>query len=153
MLGAIVWIVVYIVTGAALLVAAAFAAAWLLAREVNAGHERTCSCPKCQRKRQREWEAAQEQPLVNEPRRPGWVKDRKPPPNRQDWLSTVELRVGMSVIGRNGALYEVTSVTRIAFGYMVVLSNVGTGKPSEVPIPGDKTHQRIWLVRERKRRA
>lgn len=154
MLGSILMIVVYVVVGAAVVVGGVLGAAWLLAREINAGHEPSCTCPTCQGRRLRRWRAQHGQdpsviPTVNQPRPQGrWREDRKPPPTRSTWISTLELSVGMHVYGKvSGSVFRVEAVDPRPFGYQVVLINVLTGKISRMPVQGDKAQHRIWLVR------
>jgi hypothetical protein len=150
-LASLVWILVYIITGAVVLTAGVFAAAWFVAREVNAGHEPSCVCPSCQRKRQRQWQRNNptNQPSASQQ----WKKDRKPPQPRSLWVSTLELTPGRKVIGREtGSIYRVESVEPVSFGFMVVITNVVTGNESHIPIARDEAHHRIWLVRDPKRR-
>lgn len=157
MLWAILMVLFYILVGAAVIIAAIFGAAWYLAREINAGHEPSCQCPTCQRKRLARWRARTGQqegiiPKVNSPRGGRqWAKDRKPPPSRSEWISTLELKAGMKVLGKGtGKIFRVKSVARAPFGYVVVLVNELTRAESRIPVQGDKAQHRIWLVRRPK---
>lgn len=144
-------IVVYIVTGLAIVVGGVLGAAWYLAREINAGHENTCSCPNCQRKRQRAWQAKHPNAAhaLDE-----WIKDKKPPPEKSRWVSTLELQPGQRVIGKeSGSVYRVESVKPIGYGFMVVISNITTKGTSRIPIAADKASHRIWLLREEPRKG
>lgn len=152
MLGIVLTWVGYTLLGATLVVGAIFGAAWYLAKEINAGHGRGCSCPACQARRQRQWRARHpawdDLPPVNQAGSGGqWEKDRKPPPTRSEWVSTLELQPGMRVHGTAGKIFLVKSVTRISYGYLVVLVNALSDVVSRIPIEGDKASHRIWLVR------
>ena len=153
MLGSIFMIVVYVITGAAVVAAAVFALPWVITREINAGHGPSCQCSVCLARRQRSWQAKKDREAavsVNPDRPAGqWRKDRKPPPERNGWISTLELRRGMRVHGRaSGAIFRVEAVERQSFGYLVVLTNMLTGKWSRIPVQTDKAQHRIWLVRK-----
>lgn len=148
MLGIILTWIGYILLGAATVIGAVLGAAWYLAREINAGHEPSCQCPACQGRRQRQWKARH--PAANPDRQSGqwWITDRKPPPTKSVWLSTLELTPGMKVIGKNAQkIFRVRAVTPVPYGYMVALVNALTGAESLIPVQRDKAHHRIWLAR------
>lgn len=155
----------YILLGGAVLGAAVLGLPYLLAREINAGHEPTCQCSPCQLKRQRRWQAEHGQDpgivrRVNQPRTPGpWRKDQKPLPSRSTWVSTLELQAGMTVHGKvgtpgtAGATYKVLSVIIRPFGFRVTLVNQLTQKTSIIPVQSDQAQQRIWLIRRQQQRG
>jgi hypothetical protein len=153
MLGTILAVLGYTILGAAVLIGGIFGFAWYLAREINAGHEPACTCPTCQGQRLRRWQRDKQRqgPAVNRPDGAGrdrWGKDHKPLPTRSEWISTLELRAGMKVLGKEtGTVYRVTGVHEARFGYMVALVNSLTGRESNIPVQRDKAQQRIWLVR------
>lgn len=154
MLGTILAWIGYVILGAGVLIGAVFGAAWYVAKEINAGHGKGCSCPACQARRQRQWRARHGQddtvviPRVNEPRTAGPSNTKRP--SHDAWVSTDELRAGMTVLGGNGTIFKVQAVLTIAYGRMVVIVNPLTKTTSRIPVPAEKMQDRIWLTRRNK---
>jgi hypothetical protein len=141
----------YVVLGSGVVAAALIALPLVIAREINAGHELSCQCPACLGRRQRSWQVKKDRAAASvNPDRPAgqWRKDRKPPEHNA-WISTLDLKRGMRVHGRaSGAIFRVEAVEQRPFGYLVVLTNMMTGKWSRIPVQTDKAQHRIWLVRK-----
>jgi hypothetical protein len=151
----ILHLVGYLLLGAGVIVGAAFGFGYLFFKAVQ--HSPNCQCPKCQRKRLRKphpWKAVEDgtvTPLPNKPRPRGswWVDEKgKVPADAGEWKSTLELRVGMRVLGRSsGSIYRVDRIDVVAWGFWVHLTNQLTGNPSRVPVQSDKAQEKYWLVR------
>ena len=139
----------FVLLGLAVVVGAVLGPAYLLAREINrGGHGPGCPCPACQQMRLKQWQAREQAP-VNPPSKP-IGKDRQSLPSRSHWLSTAELRPGMSVHGKTGVVFRVDAVTPIPYGYMVVLVNPLTSSVSRIPVSADDATKKIWLTRKPK---
>ncbi len=159
MISAILWVIVYIVTGAAVICGAALGFGWLFVKALQ--HSPDCQCSKCQSRRMRKphpWKAVEDEvvvPVPNRPRPEGkWWTDEKRnvPPAKGEWKSTLELRRGMFVIDRKpGVVYRVMSVKPDAQGFEITLRNQLSGEPSIVFVLGDKAQRRQWLVRTPRR--
>jgi hypothetical protein len=159
-IGFVFEVIGYILLGAATVVGAAFGFVWLFVKAMQ--HSPNCQCPACQKKRMRKphpWKAVEDEtvvPLANEKRDRGqwWVDEKgKLPADAGEWKSTLELRPGMRVLGRqSGSVFLVEAVDSTSFGYRVKLVNRVNGKVSVIPVQGDNAGNRIWLVRPSRRR-
>lgn len=147
MLGLVLSWVGYLLLGIAVVVGGVFGLAWLVAREVGSGgHGKGCPCERCQQARMKQWEARKAREQVNPPSHKIGI-DRKPLPNRSEWMSTVELRPGMTVHGKTGKTFKVDEVTPISYGFMVRLVADLTGDIARIPVSADRAMHKIWLVR------
>jgi DNA-directed RNA polymerase subunit RPC12/RpoP len=154
-------IIGYILLGAATIVGSAFGFVYLFGKALQ--HSPNCQCPKCQGRRMRKphpWKAVEDEtvvPLADKKRDRGqwWVDEKgKLPADAGTWTSTLELRPGMRVLGRqSGSVYLVEAVDSTPFGYRVKLVNRVNGKVSVIPVQGDSAGNRIWLVRPSRRKS
>lgn len=161
MIGFVFEVIGYILLGAATVVGAAFGFVWLFVKAMQ--HSPNCQCPACQKKRMRKphpWKAVEDgtvTPLPNKPRPRGtwWVDEKgKLPADAGQWKSTLELRSGMRVLGRqSGSIYLVERIEVMTYGFKVHLTNQVTGKPSVIPVQSDNAQNKIWLVRPSRRKG
>jgi hypothetical protein len=150
-------IIFYILIGAGTIIWAVFGAAWMVTHATE--HPTNCECPECSRARLRAWKRRHAGdgviPRANEPYDKGswWIDDKaKAFPHAGEWLSTLELRENMRVLGKDrGTVYRVEVISSRSYGFAIVLINDLTQKRSWVQISTATAHHKIWLVRQSRR--
>ena len=137
----------YTLVGIGVMVGAVLALTYFTARAAVdfAKHPRDCQCGPCQESRLRALHRAHRN-RPNAPRPPD-DRDIKPTGN-EAWISTVELREGMYVVGGKdrSQVYRVDRVEHTEFGYTIRLINARTRKLSITLVPQEKAFRPIWLV-------
>lgn len=159
-IGLVFQIIFYIIVGTGCILFAIFGGAHYISTMMT--HDKKCSCNQCQAERQKAWRKAHSAPLdVVIPKAQDyyadkggwWIDDKSKQPMGETWISTIELEIGMRVLGKgSGSIYKVEEVAAREYGFVVVLVNELTKAKSWIRISTATAHKKVWLMRPTRKR-